>query len=170
MHGDRDSYEACGELGNVLNNMAGNYIVLLSSCMDKPPNPTINWHTAAFVRHERHYYIFSDCFDPSLYPSPNLDKPRIRDQDGLIQIYHLLSVLRLKKTESYSPVKAASKQSVKGRGLRIDGIWITGLGSTLLQCQRTATVFITQLMTGEVKLQDNGQPATSPYIWVEARM
>ena len=131
--------------------------------MDKAPNPAINWHTAAFVRHERHYYIFSDCFDPSLYPSPNLDKPRIRDQDGLIQIYHLLSVLGLKKTESYPPVKAASKQSVKGRGLRIDGIWITGLGSTLLQCQRTATVFTTQLMTGEIKLQNNGQPATAPY-------
>ncbi|MCJ1349804.1 hypothetical protein MMC31_008045, partial [Peltigera leucophlebia] len=109
MHKDKGSYEACGKLGNILNHMASNYIVLLSSCMDKAPNPRINWHIAAFVRHERHYYIFSDRFDPSLYPTPNLNKPRIRDQDGLILIYHLLSVLGLKKTESYHPVKAASK-------------------------------------------------------------
>lgn len=29
-----------------------------------------------------------------------------------------------------------------GRRLRIDGIWITGLGSSLLQCQKTATILL----------------------------
>ena len=62
VHGDSDSYEACSELDTVLNNMAGNYIVLRSSCMDKAPNPTTTRHIAAYVRRERHYYIFSDGF------------------------------------------------------------------------------------------------------------
>lgn len=111
----------------------------------------------AISDHNIHHEFWS-----SLYPNPNLNKLRIRDQDGLIQIYHLLSILGLKKAESYPPVKAASKQSVKGRRLRIDGIWNTGLGSTSLQCQKTATIFITQLMTRQVKLQNNEQPATGP--------
>lgn len=61
-----------------------------------PLSPTIHWHTAVLVCHDRHFYIFSDHFDPSLYLSPQLNKPRLRNQKGIIQIYHLLSVFGLK--------------------------------------------------------------------------
>lgn len=40
---------------NVSNKMAGNYIVLLLTCMDKAPNTAINWHITAFVCYEWHY-------------------------------------------------------------------------------------------------------------------
>ncbi len=48
---------------------------------------------------------------------------------------------------------------MEDRELHINEIWITGLESILLQSQTTVIVFITQLIIGEVQLQDNGQAA-----------
>ncbi len=50
----------------------------------------------------------------------------MRNQDRLIQIYLLLLDLRLKKMEPYLPIKAASKHSLKGKGLCIIGYGLLG--------------------------------------------
>lgn len=39
-------------------------------------------------------------------------------------------------------------------------------GNTSSECQKTATIFVTELLTGQVTLSDNGQPATGPYIYI----
>lgn len=89
--------------------------------MDKASDPPINWHITALVRYGRQYFIFSDSFNPSSYQNSNPDKPRmIRAQKGLM---HLLSILQMKKIESYPSLKTVSQNLVKGRGYKIDGIW-----------------------------------------------
>ena len=89
---------ACGELGTVLNNMAGNYIVLaikLYGQDSKSNNYPI--HRQLLFAMNGTVTFSATVFDPSLYTSPNVDKRRRRDQDGLVQNYHLLSVSEIEE-------------------------------------------------------------------------
>lgn len=124
---------------------SGKYIFMLSSSMDKAPNPPTNWHTAVLVRYGCHYFIFSDSFNPSL-------KSKLE--------YRQTSNSGSNRTDTNTPQLSylycirfcTLSLSLKGR---IDAIWITGLGGKSLECQKTATIFVvTELLTGQVTLSD----------------
>lgn len=67
---DKKSYEACGELGHILNTIANKQIVLLSSSMDKAPDPPMNWHTVYSLGSQwKTLFHLQRLFQPIIIPN-----------------------------------------------------------------------------------------------------
>ena len=153
-HLDRVSYKACKQLGSIASN-GGNYAAFMSSCLNSGYKLSINWYSAILVRCQYQYYIFDASFDPTLHNTTSGSNPIpfcIKDCPGLSLIYYLLSVLKLKKGKDYPRIQTNTGNPMKGKQLTIDQIWITGTGSTELDCQKEAAMILSQLMTRGVVL------------------
>ncbi len=138
-HFDYTSYQAGGTIQANITRLNSNSVALFSSNLHPPHLPLNEWHAAAMARKGRHWFVYSSTFDPRMIQ--NQQSPRIGAEAGLSLIHHTLRLASLSRNETYAPVRNTMGQAVKGRGLRIDQIWLTGSASPLAQCLREATEF-----------------------------
>ena len=116
------------------------------------------------ARKERQWFVYSSTFDPCtiLHNQPL----RINAQAGLSLIYHTLRLASLSKNQTYGSVRNAARQAVKGRGLRIDQIWLTGSASTLAECLGEATEFVYRVAGDTAGIIAERPMTNVPYNWV----
>jgi hypothetical protein len=91
------------------------------------------WHAVGLVRAGTHFYIYSSTFNPAEYLAASSSPPRLSSQSGCINAEYILNLMRTNQAKLYLPIKGAQGYPVKGRGIRVDKIWMTGNGSTALE-------------------------------------
>lgn len=178
-HADWSSANAGTTLSSLLTTFYGHSAVLLCSSLKAPHHEDgdNDWHMAAVIRRNRSIYIFSNTFDPE---NPVLDPgnpvPRLAMQPGCRIPLLLLRVLMTPKTRTVSEVRNASDQAVKGRGLQIGPIYMTGINRQTNECIRDSVDFLyeyVRLGQGGAGVQGDSLvlPGYSPPLrWIQIRV
>ena len=166
---DRASYEACGTLGPAARGLTAWSAALVCSNLNSASQDhegLAQWHAVGLARAGTHFYIYSSTFDPATASSP----PRLSSQPGCVNAAHILHLLRTKKNTPYPPIKGGYDQPVKGRGLTVAKIWITGSGSTALECIPESTLFLYHVASGDAGTSPDGAITSNNagYTWVQA--
>jgi hypothetical protein len=124
---DRASYEACSTLGPAARAMTAWSAALVCSNLNRASQDNeglAQWHAVGLVRAGTHFYIYSSTFKPAEYPAASSSPPRLSSQSGCINAEHILKLLRTNQATPYPPIKGAQGHLVKGRGIRVDKIWM----------------------------------------------
>ena len=127
------------------------------------------WHAVGMARAGPQYYVYSSTFDPADYPASS-PPPRLSGQPGCINAEHIIQLMRTPQSTTYPPIRGVQGHPVRGRGLTVADIWITGSGNTRQQCIGEGTRFIYEVGGGRAGISTTGPIIPNPagYNWVRA--
>ena len=166
-----ESYKACATISSAARSITARSAGLIESNYNNASSDhagEAHWHAVGLARVEQQYYIYSSTFDPGNHQDEDEAPPRIRAQHGCSSVINLLDLIRSPKTVLVPAVKNAQGKSVKGLGMTVANVWITGSGSGELVCRTEAASFLLNVTSGQA-----GTSATQPeadnaagYQWV----
>lgn len=156
------SYEACSTIVDSDIKMTGRWAGIFSSELQPEDADSNYWHNAVLAHHEQDWYCFTSSFNSNVSSSNSL---RLKDQTGLANQFHIIKLLIHSKKSGYNEIKNQSNQSVKGRGLAIRNLWITGVNDTNEQCSYHCGKFLLDLITGQAGIPGH-QEGQGVYTWI----
>ena len=163
---DYGSYAAGSTISAIAPRLNGHSAALFSSNLHPPHIVGNDWHAATLIRQDRHWYVFSSTYDPRAAAAA--PPPRISAEPGLSLIHHTLRMAQLPASATYAPIRNASGSAVKGRGLRVDQIWLTGSGNQQQQCLPEAAQCLYRVAGDQAGVGPQGPQPGGPYHWVPA--
>lgn len=104
------------------------------------------WRNAVPVHYEKAWYCFSSTYNPHAPKSSSL---RLKDQKGIANLWHTLKLLTHSKQSGYNEIKNQRDQSVKGRGLTLESLWLTGVNDKIQKCSYYCAKFLIDLVNGQ---------------------
>nr|AUW31025.1 hypothetical protein [Cladonia uncialis subsp. uncialis] len=165
-----EGYKACTTISGAVRCITKQSAALVESNYNNAAQDNAGeayWHAVGLARVEQQYYIYNSTFDPAKYKDEA--PPRIRTLHGCSNIVNLLDVIRSPKTVSIPAVKNAQGKAVKGLGKTIANVWMTGIGSSKLDCRTEAALFLSNVASGQAGIsaaQPEAQNAAG-YHWVK---
>lgn len=160
------SYKACLTIVDSYIKMTGHWASIFSSKLQSEDANSNYWHNAVLVHHESDWYCFTSSFNTNVPDSTYL---RSKNETGLANFYHTVRLLIHSKTSGYNKIKNQANHSVKGRGLAMRSLWITGVNDNNEQCSYHCRKFLLDLIIGQAG-KPGQQEEQGNYTWIAMTM